>query len=208
MGGTVNGSTISVTTDHFTKFAVFAVDAAPAAPDFSDISGHWAAASIRSAVSAGIVNGYSDGTFKPELTVTREEFIAMLMRALKSDDPGAALSFKDTSVIGAWAKAAVAQAVSAGITSGYPDGTFRPGSKISRAEMVVMIAKALKLTTEEDAVTSFSDHAEIPVWARGAVKAVADKGIVQGRLNNRFVPEGTATRAEAITVIMKLLDTK
>ncbi|ACS99750.1 asparaginase domain-containing protein [Paenibacillus sp. JDR-2] len=208
MGGTVNGSTISVATDHFTKFAVFAVDAGPAAPDFSDIAGHWAAASIRSAVSAGIVNGYNDGTFKPELTVTREEFIAMLMRALKPAEPGADLTFKDHASIGAWAKAAVAQAVSAGITGGYPDGTFKPGNKISRAEMVVMIAKALKLTIAEEAVTSFSDNADIPAWARGAVKAVADKGIIQGRLNNRFVPAGTATRAEAITVIMKLLDTK
>ncbi|WP_336789278.1 asparaginase domain-containing protein [Paenibacillus sp. MMO-177] len=208
MGGIVNGSTISVATDHFTKFAVFAVDAGTAVPDFSDISGHWAAASIRSAVAAGIVNGYSDGTFKPELTVTREEFIAMLMRALKSSEPGANLTFKDNALIGAWAKAAVAQAVSAGITSGYPDGTFKPGSKISRAEMVVMIAKALKLTTAEDAVTGFSDNADIPAWARGAVKAVADKGIIQGRLDNRFVPAGTATRAEAITVIVKLLNTK
>ncbi|TCM87964.1 L-asparaginase type II [Paenibacillus sp. BK033] len=208
MGGTVNGSTISVPTDHFTKFAVFAVDADPAAPDFSDIAGHWAAASIRAAVAAGIVNGYSDGTFKPELTVTREEFIAMLMRALKSEEPGADLTFKDNGSIGAWAKAAVAQAVAAGITSGYPDGTFKPGNKISRTEMVAMIAKALKLTTGENAATSFSDNADIPAWARGAVNAVADKGIIQGRLNNRFVPAGTATRAEAITVIMKLLDAK
>ncbi|MCM3631014.1 asparaginase domain-containing protein [Paenibacillus glycanilyticus] len=208
MGGTVSGSTISVTTDHFTKFAVFAVNSAPAVPDFSDIAGHWAADSIKSAVSAGIVNGYGDGTFKPELTVTREEFIAMLMRALKSEQSGADLTFKDNASIGSWAKAAVAQAVSAGIAGGYPDGTFKPGNKISRAEMVVMIAKALKLTTAEDAVTSFADDADIPAWAKGAVKAVADKGIVQGRLNNRFVPDGTATRAEAITVIMKFLAAK
>ncbi|MGO4110994.1 asparaginase domain-containing protein [Paenibacillus sp. YAF4_2] len=208
MGGTVSGSQISVKTNHFTKFAVFAVDEDKSLVPFSDISGHWAAASIGKAVSAGIVNGYTDGTFKPELTVTREEFIVMLMRALKLEGSGTDLAFTDTSAIGSWSKTAVAQAVQASIISGYPDGTFKPGSRISRAEMVVMIAKAMKLPLTANAVTSFSDNEEIPVWARGAVKAVADKGLIQGRLNNRFVPEGTATRAEAVTVIIKLLDSK
>lgn len=203
MGGTVSGSTIAVKTDHFTKFAVFAVDKADTA--FTDISGHWAEAAIKEAIASGIVKGYTDGTFKPNNTVTRAEFSVMLMGALKAEGEGAALTFTDQAKIAAWAKEAVAHAVKAEIISGYPDGTFRPGANILRMEMVSMIAKGARLTLDPNAATSFADNEDIPAWAMGAVKAVSDKGIIQGRTGNVFAPKATASRADAITVIMNML---
>ncbi|MDQ8734946.1 asparaginase domain-containing protein [Paenibacillus sp. LHD-38] len=203
MGGTVSGSTIAVKTDHFTKFAVFAVDKAGTA--FTDISGHWAEAAIKEAIASGIVKGYTDGTFKPNNTVTRAEFSVMLMGALKAEGEGAALTFTDQAKIAAWAKEAVAHAVKAEIISGYPDGTFRPGANILRMEMVSMIAKGAGLTLDPNAATSFADNEDIPAWAMGAVKAVSDKGIIQGRTGNVFTPKATASRADAITVIMNML---
>ncbi|WP_028612178.1 asparaginase domain-containing protein [Paenibacillus harenae] len=171
----------------------------------SDIEKHWAEASIQEAVAAGIVKGYADGTFKPENTVTRAEFSVMLMNALKSEGSGGGLIFTDRALVGAWAKEAIAGAVKAGVISGYPDGTFRPGASISRIEMVSLIAKALDLTLSGGAATSFADDMEIPAWAKDAVKAVSDKGIIQGRPDNKFAPKDTATRAEAVTVIMNML---
>jgi hypothetical protein len=72
-----------------------------------------------------------------------------------------ALPFKDA--IPAWARPAVVTAWSKGIISGYPDGTFRPHNQITRAEMAVIVARALGLSGGSG--PSFKDAAEIPAWA-------------------------------------------
>ncbi|MBP1990162.1 S-layer homology domain-containing protein [Paenibacillus eucommiae] len=212
IGGKVTGDHISVEVDHFTKFAVFIEEAKETEEAaFTDISGHWAEASIKQAVSQGMVSGYPDATFKPNQQVTRAEFIVMLMKGLKLDTETTTLpftSFTDAAKIGKWAEQAVAQAVQAGIISGYEDNTFRPNGAITRVEMAAMAARALNLTLDAAAVTEFADDQEIPTWGKGAVAAVQQKGIVQGQVNHKFNPNGQATRAEALTVILRLLDSK
>ncbi len=211
-GGKINGNRISVDVDHFTKFAVLVVDQATGLPiigsstesttgaQFSDISGHWAEADIKQAVSDGIVKGYTDGTFKPDATVTRAEFAVMLMNALKPTGKGVELSFTDS--IPVWAQTSIAQALEADIVRGYEDKTFRPSASISRSELVVMIARAGGVDRAATASTGFADDSEIPSWAKGAVAAVKELGIVSGRNGNLFAPNETATRAEAVTIIM------
>lgn len=174
--------------------------------EFSDISGHWAAESINKAVSAGIVKGYPDGMFKPENAVTRSEFVVMLMNALKMQEAGSELHFADTAEIGTWAQKAVSQALLLGIINGYEDGTFGPNGKITRAEIATMIAKALKLPNKGNAITSFTDDNEIPVWAKSAVAALKGNGIIQGTGTNQFNPRAQTTRAEAVTVLLNMLD--
>ncbi|WP_040712438.1 S-layer homology domain-containing protein [Paenibacillus curdlanolyticus] len=171
---------------------------------FSDIAGHWAEANIKQAVSDGIVKGFVDGTFKPNRTVTRAEFAVMLTNVLKLQGEGAELAFTDTASIGEWAQAAIAQAVHAGIINGYEDGSFRPDAPISRAEMAVMLAHALKLALKPGGATGFADEQAIPAWAVDAVTAIKSLGLVQGKGNNAFDPNGQTTRAEAVTVLLKL----
>nr|WP_301287928.1 S-layer homology domain-containing protein [Paenibacillus sp. MSJ-34] len=173
---------------------------------FSDIAGHWAEDYIMRAVEKGIVSGYPDGTFKPNHPVTRAEFTVMLAGALKLEGDGSALTFTDHDRIGGWAKQAVAQAVQAGIVDGYNDGSFRPNAQITRVEMAVMIARALQLQLNANASTGFADDETIPQWAKGAVEAIRKLGIVDGRGGNRFVPNETATRAEATVMLLRLLD--
>lgn len=86
--------------------------------------------------------------------------------------------------IGAWAKQAVAQAVEAGIVGGYDDGSFRSNAQITRAEMASMIARALKLQLNANALTGFADDTEIPQWTKGAVEAIREFGIVDVRGGN------------------------
>lgn len=213
VGGRVNGNHIIVEVNHFTKFAVFAVDIVTEVPEtdtkpnmnFSDIAGHWAEANIKQAVKSGIVTGFADGLFKPNRAVTRAEFAVMLMNMLKPQVEGAALTFTDTAKIGSWAQKAVAQEVQAGIINGYKDGTFRPGAPITRAEMAVMIANALDLKIPSNTETGFADDKDIPAWAKGAVAAVKELGLVQGKGAGRFAPKGETTRAEAVTVLLKML---
>ncbi|WP_206669721.1 InlB B-repeat-containing protein [Paenibacillus luteus] len=210
VGGTVSGSNITVDVNHVAKYAVFAVaDAAPPATvSFSDIAAHWAQASIKQAVSAGIVSGYPDGTFKPGRTVTRAEFTVMLMNALQLQLDGAELTFSDSSKIGSWAQKSVAQAVNAGIINGYEDGSFRPNAEITRAEMTVMIAKALNLADGAAAASGFADDKDIPDWAKGTVAALKKLGIIEGKNANQFAPGDKMTRAEAVTVLLKMQEQK
>jgi hypothetical protein len=212
IGGTAEGNRITAETDHFTKFAVFAVakseSGQPDEPEWqlSDIDGHWAEAGIQAALQAGIATGYPDGTFRPEGQATRAQFAVMLMNALGAQGDGADLAFGDNALIGSWAKQAVAQAVEAGIINGYQDGSFRPNASITRAEAIAMIARALDLHMESGAATSFADDGDIPLWAKGSAAAAAEHGIVQGRGGNRLAPNAIASRAEAITIILKMLE--
>ncbi|MBP1988458.1 S-layer homology domain-containing protein [Paenibacillus eucommiae] len=207
-GGKISGNHITVQVDHFTKYAVLAVDGAvdpTTEVNFSDISGHWAEANIKQALSKGIVSGYPDGTFKPDTTVTRAEFSVMLMNALKLEGEGVELTFKDTAKIGSWALKAVAQAVQADIITGYEDGSFRPDAEITRPEMAVLLANALHLTGEANAATGFADDKDIPEWAKGAVAAIKKIGVVEGRGTNEFAPNAQTTRGEAVTVLLRML---
>ncbi|MCQ6557611.1 S-layer homology domain-containing protein [Paenibacillus mendelii] len=170
----------------------------------TDILGHWAEASIREAAARHVVSGYSDGTFKPDRPVTRAEFVVMLAKAFRMNENRSALVFTDAERIGAWAKPAIEQAVQSGIVTGYSDGSFRPDAPMTRAEMAIMIARALGIPMSEKASASFSDNGDIPQWAKGAVEAIRKLGIVAGRGDGRFVPSGIMTRAEAIVVLMRM----
>lgn len=201
-GGKVDNNKITVEVDHFTKFAVMAVSkeegkSGSDQPDFSDITGHWAASDINKAAQSGIVNGYVNGMFKPNGVVTREEFVVMLMKALKPQEDAARLrlTFTDSAKIGTWAQRAVEQAVQLGIVKGYSDGSFHPDAEITRTEMAVMIVKSLALKVEDIAVTSFVDDAQIPNWAKGQVAALKNLSLISGKGNNAFAPNDTATRA-------------
>ena len=209
VGGVADGSFITAEVDHFTKFAVFAVasseDEEPIAVEFNDIAGHWAEAAIRQAVSEGIASGYSGGTFQPDRTVTRAEFAVMLARALKWTGEGSALTFTDAARIPTWAGSAVRIAVQAGVIHGYDDGTFRSDAQVTRAEMAVMIAAALKLEAGAPGATAFADDNAIPSWARGAAAKLKELGLMVGDGENRFHPAAHATRAEAVTVLLQLL---
>jgi hypothetical protein len=174
--------------------------------EFADISGHWAESYIKQAAAKGIVSGYPDGTFKPDLPVTRVEFTAMLVGALQLDGEEFFLTFTDHDQIGEWAKQAVEQAVQAGIIGGYDDGSFQPNTQITRAQMAVMIARALTLQTNSSTSTAFADDEAIPQWAKGAVEEIRKLGIVNGRGGNRFVANETTTRAEATVTLLRTME--
>ncbi|WP_018758130.1 discoidin domain-containing protein [Paenibacillus terrigena] len=205
LGGTVTGSAIQVETRDVGIFAVFAIDRKPSEPKpaFQDIAGHWAAKEIQAAVQRDMTNGYPDGTFRPDQSVTRAEFTVWLAKAMQLSDEGRTKAFTDQSSIPAWASEAVAQAVELGLIQGYADQRFMPNQPISRAEMVTMVARALKLSTNASARTSFADDKLIPAWAIGAIDTAVQQGWIQGRGSNQFAPSASTTRAESMTVLLK-----
>jgi hypothetical protein len=178
----------------------------PPAP-LTDLSGHWAQEAIRQARLLGIVDGYSNGTFLPNASVTRAEFAVMLTKALGLEGGKPQYEFTDREAIGDWAADAVSSAVQAGILSGYEDGSFRPGDRLTRAELATLIIRALGLSGGSSAdTTGFADDASIPDWAKTAAAAASELGIMKGRDNNRFAPNDTATRAEGVVMLLRMLD--
>lgn len=202
LGGTVSGNTISVTIDHFTKFAVMAqqIEEEPVI-SLNDITGHWAEGSIKQLVASGAITGYSDGSFKPDNDITRAEFATVLVKAFELA-PQSGKVFTDTGKH--WAKDFIATAASNGIVKGYDDVTFGPDDLITREQMAVMIVRAAKLDPVSDE-TVFADAASICDWAKDAVATAVKEGIIKGYPDNTFKPEANATRAEAVTVIVSAL---
>ena len=112
---------------------------------FSDVSStHWGLQYIEACVEAGIINGYEDGTFKPEQYVTRVELAKMIAVAEQLSLDAAESSFSDVSA-DHWGLQYIEACVEVGIVNGYTDGTFLPANNVTRAEAAAMIARALGL---------------------------------------------------------------
>jgi hypothetical protein len=173
---------------------------------FKDIEHHWAKADICTAASLGIAKGTSAQHFGANNAVTRAEFIVMLLRMLQVEqlEELAPISFLDQDRIPEWARPAIYTALKQGIIEGYVDGTLRPLDTINRAEMVAIIARVMNWPEGNIRLSTFSDDADIPEWAKGYAQSALEHGIVTGRANNFFVPSGLTTRAEAAVVILRL----
>ncbi|MDD9267146.1 chondroitinase-B domain-containing protein [Paenibacillus sp. GCM10023248] len=178
----------------------------PSHNSFADVPNHWAAEAISRAAAKGIVNGYSDGSFRPDEPMSRLQFAAMLVRALGLKAEPAELDFADRADIPAWAEGELGAALEAGILQGYEDRSLRPNELINRAEMVTMLIRAYSRAEGRSAATTFSDNSRIPDWALPAVSQAAALGLVSGRANDAFEPFAAATRAEAVTILMRMLE--
>jgi len=177
--------------------------------NYIDTEGHWAEESINRATAKGWVKGYPDGRFAPDKEVTRAEFITMLSRALAlTASTEGAHTFKDDAQIPPFAKAHVSQAVAAGLVRGYDDATFGPSQWINRFEMTVVIMRAIGYEDKMDSSSTltYNDVDQIPDWAYPAIAAATDIGIAKGRGNNKFAPGGYSTRAEAVTLLLRIVD--
>ncbi|MDH7577293.1 MAG: phosphodiester glycosidase family protein [Bacillota bacterium] len=167
-----------------------------------DVAGHWAQVPVRELVGRDVIRGYPDGTFRPDRAVTRAEFVTILARALGwSVSDKVNLPFRDE--IPGWALPGLKAAWGRGVIGGYPDGTFRPDRAISRAELAVLIARALELPEARSPVV-FEDAGQIPSWAQEAVRRATAAGILQGS-GGYFRPAASATRAEVATLIYQSL---
>jgi hypothetical protein len=207
LGGTVTNGTLTGETDHFTKFAVMPITIQPEVEPqivLTDIAGHWAETLIRDGVDSGLMEGYPDGTFRPDQFVTRAELALMLHRVFAWAE-GKGPFFQDRGDIPEWASGAVAAAVQASVISGYPDHTFRPNANINRMETAVMIAKAAGLQIQDAHQTPFADNFAITEWALPYIHAAYEADLIQGNEANRFQPIDFTTRAEAIVLLLRVV---
>lgn len=175
---------------------------------FNDLPAtHWAYDNVMKLKELGVIDGVGDNKFNPSGIVTREQFLKMLVEATNTPYGTTQLKFADVSA-DAWYTPYVSAGVDAGLINGITDDTFGIGSEIKRQDMAVMIARILSnkniVVTQTSEV--FDDDSNISDYAKNAVYMVRDAGIINGYSNNQFSPATSLTRAEAATVIIKLLN--
>lgn len=203
VGGSGSGGGSSNLTGRYTGTA------AVAAPDkvtvyFYDIeSVSWAREAIIALADKGIVNGKSEGYFKPDDNITREEFAKILVCAMGySEEKAVSSNFADVNETD-WFYNYVNVAYQKGILKGVGNGMFGTGQQITREDMMVMLYGALceKNADVPEGELFFEDADMISDYAKDAVAALVEMGIVNGVSETEFDPNGSATRAQAAKVI-------
>ena len=150
--------------------------------------------------------GYEDGTIKPENNITRAEVATIFFRLLTDDARARFWSSENdyTDVAtDSWYNNAVSTLSNMGIINGYEDGTFQPNASITRAEFTAIATRFFDYTAEYDG--AFNDVAS-GSWYADYVQAAVDMGLVDGYPDGGFHPNSYITRAEAVTIVNRVLN--
>ncbi len=227
-GGSGKGS-ITITTDKNngnTTFPAAPVTTKPAEPakeviteeqintavaKFSDVEdAAWAKHAIGTLIHKGIINGYEDGTIRPNGIITRDEFVKLLVVAFDLDIKADAYNYfwEDVPADG-WQVPYIAAAHEANILCGTDGGSFGSNVRITRQDMALMIYKAVlmkKATLPSDKIVAFTDAENIDADAVEAVNKLAAAGVISGMGDGTFAPAAGATRAQAFQMIYLILE--
>lgn len=145
------------------------------------------------------MNGYTDGTFRPDASITRAEASKLLASLLVNKIENEDHLFTDVDV-SAWYADAVRQMTGFGLVNGYTDGTFKPNAKITRAEFVAILSRL-----PHDAIGTDKSFNDVPKtnWAYDAVQTALAQGWISAGTN--FRPNAPITRAETVTILNRVL---
>ena len=188
-------------------------DAEPAATSrFSDIADDaWYLAHVEHIADLEITTGYPDGTYRPDLSVTRAQMAAFLSRILGGPpigaEPAATGRFSDIAD-DAWYLAHVEHIADFEITTGYPDGTYRPDLSVTRAQMAAFLSRILggpPIGAEPAAAGRFSDIAD-DAWYLAHVEHIADFEITTGHPDGTYRPDLPVTRVQMAAFLSRLVN--
>ena len=151
------------------------------------------------------IAGYEDGTVRPDGNITRAEVATIFFRLMTDEYRETCWStssgFTDVTAA-SWYNNAISTTANAGWVSGYPDGTFRPDAYITRAEFATIAARFLSdVYGGTSMFTDISGH-----WAEDYINRAAAAGWINGYADGTFRPNAYITRAEAVTLINRMLD--
>lgn len=203
----VQDNNLIIKTNHFTSFVSYttsqvtavAVDLNKLYSDVTSIS-TWALDAIREATEKAFVEG-SNGKFSPQATVTRAEFMKMLVGVLGLDVKAVnVINFNDVAQ-GDWFYPYVNAAYKAGLISGTSADEFSPNEKLTREQMAVIMVNALKLQAAEQSL-AIEDLEQVSEWAKASVQTIMARGLMSG-WDNQFHPSDEVTREMATVVAMR-----
>lgn len=178
--------------------------------NFTDVKeSDWFYKGVAYVVDKGVMSGVSENQFDPSGKLTRAMLVQMLYNMESRPACDAENAFMDVPV-GQWYTDAVIWANDAKIVSGMGEGLFAPNMEITREQMVVMLYnyakyKGYDVTASAD-LSKFADNASVSTWAQPAMQWAVAEGYISGMGDNQLAPQGTATRAEIASVIMRFME--
>ena len=172
---------------------------------FTDTAGHWAEGAINKwSQEYSLIQGYEDGTFRPDDSITRGAFAGIMDRFMKFQETSPAQTFSDTA--GTYWESAILKLHAAGVYLGN-DGKALPSDTITRQQAVTMIARAFDITGSDTAALPYGDEALIADYARGAVAEMSARGYITDSWNGDFRPTDPITRAEIVNIFSNMVQT-
>ena len=150
-------------------------------------------------LEAGLMNGYADGTFRPNGTLSRAMLAQILYNRAGRPAVTGGGTFADVDS-GAWYAPAVAWAVEQGVADGYADGTFRPDAGITREQLAVMLWRCAGRPAAGRAL-DFADADRAGDYAREALSWAVERGVMSGKSGGVLDPKGAATRAQTAQML-------
>lgn len=172
--------------------------------DLTDVS--WAKDAILTLHARGIISGYGNNEFAPNNSIKREEFIRLVVSAYYPNETAENAGFDDVDA-GAWYHDSVAVAVRKGIVSGISEMRFGTGMNITRQDMAVVLYRVAEgRFTVKDTENKFADDGSISDYAKEAVYALRDAGIISGVSATDFAPQKNATRAETAVMLYRFMN--
>ena len=185
-----------------------ALDLLSKALPFTDIDGHWAYDAIRYVYAYKLMNGVGGKLFAPGQTLTRAMFVTILYRLDGSEEVPGKVPFADVEP-GSWYSDAVEWAFEKGIVNGVSLTEFAPGEDITREQLAVMLMRYSEYRKYSTIISGdiqiFDDAIEVSSWANDSLNWAVGNGIINGRSQTEIAPRGTATRAEAATMILRFI---
>ena len=178
---------------------------AEATPVLTDIQNHWAAQKIQTLLNQGVIDGYPDGTFKPNQAVTRAEFAKMVAKNSKLDT-GLTAKFPDTTEH--WANSYIGSVSKQKFMNSFADNYFKPDQAVTRAQLATILMRILNLARSEEKYTDkwSSSFVDLPSdhWAFHYVELANKLKLFPNNYQTEFLPNQPATRAEASWILQTL----
>jgi hypothetical protein len=198
-------SEVSVKTEHNSIYTVISAD-----KNFADMSNHWAKDDVELMANKLIIKGITPDRFDPNRSITRSEFVALVVRGLGLSEKVQTGEFTDVSSDD-WFAGSMGAAVEAGLIQGFGDHTFRPNDLITREEMAYISEKAIQYADSSEQTTAsleqlkYTDAGSVSSWAADSMAQAVDHGLMKGVSDDVLAPKQKASRAEAASVIKRVL---
>ena len=169
---------------------------------FTDTSGHWAEAAVNKwSQEYGVLQGYEDGSFRPDDSITRGAFAGILDRFLQFQSAAPAGTFSDTA--GNRWEDAILKLNAAGVYLGS-EGKALPGDSITRQQAMTMVSRAFQLGGS-DAPLAYLDEEQVANYARPYIAELTARGWITDALENHFRPTDPLTRAELVNLLNNMI---
>lgn len=210
LGGTLSadGKSITVETDHLTKFVVMVPKVGGSKLVFTDLpASHWASGFVQTLVDKGVIKGRTATTYAPAGVLTRAEMVKIALLTFGKTVPASVSSapFADVKTTD-WYATYVAAAKDLGIVSGYSGNLFKPAAAVTRAEALKMLLTAGGFTVSGGSA-AFTD-VDSGAWYMSYLKFGVLKEIISGYGDKTFKPNASVNRAEIAKIAVKAMQAK